>query len=85
MSLDDILTWGESHHYPFLRIGDEADPLMPDVLRHGRKHYEELRISGVRQCLASKRIARWDAMFGEYDDHHEDDLQDGSERRTMIS
>lgn len=60
MKRADILKWGERWHYPFLAIGYEADPPTEDVLRHGREHYEAL--IGTRLRLASKRVARWNAI-----------------------
>lgn len=72
MTYEQIMTWGERNHFPFLRIGDEAEPRSPDVLRHGQTYYEELRISPVRLDLASLRVQRWNAVIGDQQDSQEE-------------
>lgn len=56
MSYEDVLAWGEIHHYPFLALGKGSR------LRHGRAHYEALREHPVRLRRAVKRIERWNAL-----------------------
>ena len=61
MTSNELLTWGERWHYPYLRLGSK------DAVRHGRSHWEAL-VSGkdaVRRVLAEQRIRLWDARLEE--------------------
>lgn len=56
MSYEDVLVWGEQHHYPSLVLGKRS------YLRHGRQHYEALSEHPVRLHRAVKRIGQWNAL-----------------------
>jgi hypothetical protein len=73
MTYEQIMAWGERNHYPFLRIGDEAEPPSPDTLRHGQTYYEELRISPVRLELTSLRICHWNEVIGDQGEAQEEE------------
>lgn len=63
MTHKQIMAWAAQWNHPYLRIGDEASPPTPDVLRHGKEHYEALRHDVKRRKLTSLRIERWQARF----------------------
>lgn len=61
MTFRQLMAWGKRWHYPFLRIGLEADQPTGEVLEHGKMHYRALRQCDTRLGLAIKRAERWNA------------------------
>lgn len=56
MTYEEIMAWGEKHHWPYLSFGKISH------LRHGKRNYEQLQHSPTRLKRAAKRIAQWNAL-----------------------
>lgn len=59
MTIEELLRWAETHHYPQLVLAEQ------DVLRHGEEHYQHL-VAGTQERIecALKRIEQWQQREG---------------------
>lgn len=52
MSTEELLSWGESHHYPYLQLPSGGLP-------HGEEHWRRLLQSPERTREARERVLYW--------------------------
>ena len=60
MDVEELIAWGECHHYPQLVLGEK------DVLRHGSEEWLAL-LQGTEERIerALERVRRWQEREGQ--------------------
>ena len=58
-TIESLLTWGKSHHYPYLRLDDGG------CVKHGELTWRRMTKDRRRRSLAWKRIERWQELVTE--------------------